>query len=197
VKVGTRSGSNAQEADTMRSSRLLALTLALVPPLWLAACDNVPLGFDGVSPPDAAPPGPAPADPGVPPVQCSMWTTAVQVEENLVLPKCGKLGDSTCHGNGPFPPKMAAVGLIVPNLLDKKPLLSCQGDKLINRADPGKSFILAKVGTNDFPSKAVCPSTGRAEGGDRMPYSTAAMPLPRLSQEEIDCLTWWVYEVAK
>jgi hypothetical protein len=124
-----------------------------------------------------------------------MWSTATAVEENLVLPKCGKPGDSNCHANGPFPPKIATVGMIVGNLKGKKPLLTCTADFLINSAEPGKSFILAKVIAPDMPGKATCPSTGKAEGGDRMPYSTTAMPLPRLSQEEIDCLTWWVYQV--
>jgi hypothetical protein len=126
-----------------------------------------------------------------------MWTTAVAVEENLVLPKCGKPGDSNCHSNGPFPPKIMTVGSIVTNLKGKKPTLSCQGDQLINTTNPANSFILAKVNTGDAPAKAICPSTGKPEGGDRMPYSTTAMPLPQLSQEEKDCLTWWVHQVAK
>jgi hypothetical protein len=61
----------------------------------------------------------------------------------------------------------------------------------VNKADPKKSFMLAKL--NGMEGKKVdCPSGGVAMGGDKMPY----MPSPALKPAELECITWYVSAIA-
>jgi hypothetical protein len=118
---------------------------------------------------------------------CSM--SRAEVEEKIVVAKCGMPGEMGCHA-AVFPPKFSNSAEAIMAMLDKAPTLYCRNDKMINKADPGKSFIVTKVrGTAMMVS---CP-TGGGNGGAKMPY----MPKPALSPAEQDCLEWWAYEVSK
>jgi hypothetical protein len=120
--------------------------------------------------------------------ECKLWKTKQEVAEKLVVAKCGMPG-GMCHANV-FPPKFATGDEAVTVMLDKQPTLYCRSDKLINKADPGKSYIVTKV--RGTMATVACP-TGSASGGAKMPF----MPQPALSADEADCLEWWAYEVSK
>jgi hypothetical protein len=118
---------------------------------------------------------------------CSM--SKAEVEEKIVVAKCGMPGNMGCHA-AVFPPKFMTSAEAITAMLEKAPTLYCRMDKMINKADPSKSFIVAKVrGTATMVS---CP-TGGGNGGAKMPF----MPQPALSAAEQDCLEWWAYEVSK
>jgi hypothetical protein len=120
---------------------------------------------------------------------CKLWPTKEEVAEKLVVAKCGMPGNVACHAMT-FPPKFTNSAEAVMVMLDKPPTLYCRNDKMINKADPAKSFIVTKVrGTAAMVS---CP-TGGGNGGAKMPF----MPQPALSADEADCLEWWAFEVSK
>ena len=85
----------------------------------------------------------------------------------------------------------AAFGKIVTALVDKAPSLVCRMDKLIDKTNPGKSFIVTKV--RGSANTVSCPSGGMNNGGAKMPF----MPQPALSNDEADCLENWAYQVSR
>ena len=117
-----------------------------------------------------------------------------EVETKFIGPRCGT---ATCHNTmSPFPPRQLDVpSMLRERLVDKKSLLFCKNDLYINRADPWKSVVLATVWTVE--DRVTCPSGGL--GGSRMPNKDGMPTIlaPRLSQAELDCFTWWVFQVAK
>lgn len=125
--------------------------------------------------------------------KCAMYTKAVDVEEKIVLPKCGK--DSNCHSGITWKPNIKTVGMIVPNLLDKPAVLACQGEKFINKADPARSTMLAKIHAQDNNQK--CPDGKTGLNLKMPPNAPPTYVEPPLSQAEIDCISWWIFEVAK
>jgi hypothetical protein len=149
----------------------------LVPALLAAAC---PGGSGDPSPsPDA---GAADA------ASCTLVTTA-EVEEKILLPRCGRPGDPLCHATGKYLPKIVAPGTIAAEVLDVTPMLNCRQDKLVSRQEPGKSYLLAKIQARG--SLATC--ADGSNGGPRMPYQDA----PQLTASERACVLWWVGEIVK
>jgi hypothetical protein len=115
------------------------------------------------------------------------------VETKFIMPKCGA---SACH-QAVFPPRnLNMQAKIRENMIGKKGTGFCKTDDYINKADPkGKSYVLAKVTAT--AETAECPSGG--DGGTRMPNlvgGVAGKVDKRLSEEEIECFTWWVESVA-
>jgi hypothetical protein len=145
--------------------------------LALTAC---PGGAD----PGARVPDAATTQPG----QCGLSTVA-EVEEKILLPKCGRPGDPLCHGTGKYAPRITAAGGIAAEVLDVTPVLNCRRDKLVSRQEPAKSYLLAKIQARG--SLATC-SDG-SNGGPRMPYQDA----PQLTAGEQACVLWWVNEIVK
>src|SRR4051812_23800956 len=142
-----------------------------------------------------APPAPAPdagswGDWAVGPVACKAFSTTSQVEESIIIPKCGRPGDPVCHSVGKYPPRLSAVGLIAPAVLEAKPTLHCLRDSFVDRDDPERSFFLAKIRPAGA-DKATC--ADGSDGGPKMPYADA----PALTPQEGACLRWWVHEIAR
>jgi hypothetical protein len=112
-------------------------------------------------------------------------------ETKFIVPKCGK--DSMCH-QAVFPPRnLHMQSMIKSAMVNKNAATLCKTDKYIDPDNIEKSFVLAKITAEG--DKVECPSGG--EGGTRMPNSMAAVAGPRLSDEEIECFTWWVKQVIK
>jgi len=84
---------------------------------------------------------------------------------------------------------MAEVGKMAMNLVDQPGHMNCEGDLLVSRAHPQRSYLLTKTRGNG--SAAVRCSNG-SSGGPRMPYQDA----PQLSVDESACLEWWVNAIA-
>jgi hypothetical protein len=124
---------------------------------------------------------------GTPPKPtCTLWQTKDEVATNLVMKKCS---DPTgCHAMT-FQPFFKNPTEAVTAMLDKIPNMYCKSDKLINKMDPSKSFIVAKVRATAM--NVTCPSGG--PGGLKMPFT----PQPALNPAEMDCLEWWAHEVSK
>jgi hypothetical protein len=120
-------------------------------------------------------------------------------ETKYIAPKCGQ---AMCHGpKAVFMPKMLdMVDQIRPALVGVKAGLLCKNDYYINKMDPSKSFVLAKIAskTDNLP----CPSapTGKADaGGTRMPNKdgspgTVGDPM---SADDLECFTWYINNVVK
>lgn len=121
-------------------------------------------------------------------IRCPLGLAVAEVEDQIILPKCGAAGDGTCHATGSNPPRMAEVGKIADKLVEVPPTLRCPQDKLVSRANPSQSFMLAKIRARE--STARC--TDGSVGGPGMPYQDA----PQLTADEAACLEWWVYEAA-
>ena len=117
-----------------------------------------------------------------------------EFESRFLIPRCGT---ASCHGPmSVFPPRnLHMPTLIRPTLLNQPGQLNCKGDYYIDTFDPLSSYLLATV--TSVSAEVTCPSSG--QGGSRMPNRDGmpTIPGPRLSEEEITCLTWWVVEVAR
>jgi hypothetical protein len=116
-----------------------------------------------------------------------------EVESNFIVPRCGM---TLCHGlNSVFPPRnLDKAYLIRDTLVGRTASLSCKHDFYVNRTDPAKSFLLAKVEATS--TKVTCPSGG--DGGTRMPNADRMPTVPgqRLRDDELECLRWWVFQIA-
>jgi hypothetical protein len=141
------------------------------------------------SEPDAAPPPPPDG-----PCQPLGFASAGEVEARFIAPRCGV---AMCHGVGAaFPPKnLDQVAQIRSALVGTRAQLACRQDFYVNRADPAKSFLLAKVEATT--PMVTCPSGG--SGGSRMPNVEGKLGVagPRLGDDELACLRWWVFKIAK
>jgi len=115
--------------------------------------------------------------------------SVADIEERIILPRCGAPGDGSCHATGSAPPRMAEVGRIAENLLEVRGLLRCHKDAYVSRNNPEQSYILAKIRSTG--ASASC-SDG-SNGGPRMPYQDA----PPLTAAEAACLERWVHEIAR
>jgi hypothetical protein len=117
-----------------------------------------------------------------------------EVESRFIAPRCGM---SLCHGPGSaFPPRnLHQVDHIRSALVGQKASLKCTNDFYVNRTDPAKSFLLAKVEAT--APTVTCPSGG--DGGTRMPNADGKPTIPgdRLPDDELACLRWWVFEIAR
>lgn len=114
--------------------------------------------------------------------------TVDDFESKFIALRCGAAG---CH-QAMLPPKnLNVASMIRATLVGQKSTLVCAGDRYIDQDDPTKSLVLAKVAPQDGAT-VVCPTSG-AMGGKRMPLGKGAM---RLTDEEIDCFTWYVKQVA-
>jgi hypothetical protein len=118
-------------------------------------------------------------------------------ETKFISMRCGQ---AMCHGpNSVFPPRdLDKPDKIRPTINGVKAGLNCRSDFYINKTDYTKSFILAKI-TSDNPTMVTCPSGGM--GGTRMPNKTDPMPMPtipgdKLMAGEIACFTWYIQAVA-
>jgi hypothetical protein len=133
---------------------------------------------------------------GTPPApECKLFSTTNDVEDKIILPKCGKPGDATCHATGPFFPKMTAAGMIVDKVLDVKSTLKCSTDKYVNKLEPEKSFFLGKLKKTDAEVKCA---DGIKAGGPKMPYDIPDGPKATpLTADEDACLRWWVMQIVK
>lgn len=154
-----------------------------VPDLPLPAPDVWP----GVSPDLPGPDLPPPV-----PLSCQSMGVAspLDFEIKFVIPRCG--GESGCH-QAIFPPRqLHMLPMIRSNLVGKKALTFCKNDFYIDIDHPERSYMLATV--TPYETKVTCPSGG--EGGTRMPNSMPTVAGPRLTEEEIDCFRWWVFELA-
>lgn len=116
-----------------------------------------------------------------------------EVSTKLIVPRCG---GALCHQTI-FPPRhLDHPAMFRQLLVDQRSQILCKSDRYIDRANVAKSFMLTKVWatTEDLP----CPSGGAANsGGSRMPNAMAGLAGPRLSDDELGCYTWWVFELAK
>jgi hypothetical protein len=122
------------------------------------------------------------------PIACPKFPTAGNMEKDFIIPRCGKPGDATCHATGPFPPKMAELGLGL-RMLNMKSVLKCASSKYIDSLNPADSFLLAKVKAAS-DAEVRCPVQG-GTGGPREPYSQ-----PMLAPDEIACLESYVFAIA-
>jgi hypothetical protein len=121
-----------------------------------------------------------------------------EFETKFIAPRCGV---SMCHGPGAvFPPKnLDKPAMVRANIAaGQKGSVFCKTDAFINKADFTKSYILAKISSDD-PKAVMCPSGG--EGGTRMPNKTDPSPMPtvpgdKLMDGEIACFTWYLEAVA-
>jgi hypothetical protein len=140
---------------------------------------------------------------------CKMWKDEAEIEEKFILPTCGKplapgadpLTSPACH-NGAFVPEMDMAGMIadglkMPDSATARKRLSCKADPWIAMgADWQKSFVLTKTDpTVPDGNKAVKCSNG-ATGMARMPFSVDATTAPPLTQDEYDCVRFYVYKLA-
>ncbi len=143
----------------------------------------MPAGTGGAKAPDA---GPVMMAGGMnkSPVMCKTMKTQMEIEEKLILPKCGK--GVACHGGTTFPPNLSKVGMMAAATIDKAGL-GCDKNKYVDKADPSKSLVIVQSKT----AKPMCPTGGAVVS--RMPRDPEIM----LTADEIDCLTWWTYEVVK
>jgi hypothetical protein len=142
--------------------------------------------------PDAAPDLPGPDLPPPVPASCQSMGVAslVDFEEKFVIPRCG--GPNSCH-QAVFPPRnLHMSAMLRTNLVGKKASTLCKNDFYIDVDRPEQSYLLATI--TPLGDKVTCPSGG--EGGSRMPNKDIAVAGPRLSEEEIDCFRWWVFELA-
>jgi len=146
-------------------------------------CGDAPAGQG-----NALPPGDWFRAEGVP-IACNLHGTVAEVEESILLPRCGAAGDGTCHATGPTPPRIAEVGKIAENLVDITPHLRCFQDKLVSSEAPERSAMLAKIRAPG--GVARCNDGG--DGGPGMPYQDA----PQLSAAQAACLEWWVHQIAR
>lgn len=140
---------------------------------------------------------------GPPPIPAACGTLMIanvnDVETKLIASRCGTgpMG-ATCHSNT-FPPTgLHMPAMIRTKLVDKKSTL-CKDDFLINKANPAKSFVLAKVkGTGSTMFKEVdCPTNpSPMTQSAKMPYRGPPMPAEPFSPAEIECFEWYVNAVA-
>jgi hypothetical protein len=138
------------------------------------------------SEPDAAPP-----PPGDGPCGSLGFAKIDEVESRFIAPRCGM---SMCHGA--FPPRnLNQVASIRSTLVGQRASFNCKQDFYVNRSDPAKSFLLAKV--ESTTPMVTCPSGG--DGGTRMPNADGkpGIPGPRLADDELACLRWWVFQIAR
>ena len=122
-----------------------------------------------------------------PPAACSSLQvrTLDEMETKFIMVRCG-MGPgapAVCHTT--FPPTDLSKAGIRFKLLNRRSAL-CP-DFYLNRAEPRKSFILAKISS---PTPMVtCPSGGMPGlGGMKMP----GPPAPPLNADELACFTWYV-----
>jgi len=86
-------------------------------------------------------------------------------------------------------------GMIRTNLVGKKGTLACKTDFYVNKTDPSKSFVLAKIEATE--TTLPCPSdpNGKADaGGTRMPNKDDMPTIvgTKLTDGELKCFSWWV-----
>jgi hypothetical protein len=149
--------------------------------------------------------GKAPATVEDPPSACGSNATGTgeaaisAFETKFIAPKCGQ---AMCHGpKAVFQPKMLdMVDQIRPALVGVKAALLCKNDYYINKTDPSKSFVLAKITstTDNLP----CPSApmGKADaGGTRMPNKDGSPGTvgDMMAADDIECFTWYINNVIK
>jgi hypothetical protein len=142
-------------------------------------------------------PGPTPEPDGGAPIEmspCEAIGLNGAADVKYIPLRCGQ---ATCHGpSSVFPPRNLDMPTAIrANLLDKPSLLNCKNDLYVNRVDPAKSYFLATV--ESVADTVTCPSGG--QGGTRMPNKDFMPTIPgmRLPQAEIECLRWWVFQIAK
>ncbi len=131
---------------------------------------------------------------------------AVAVNANTPLTKCpkyptlGKMDDffamrcgtaTLCHATGaPWTDlKMPAVWM---RLLDKKPVVSCDMGKIIDKATPANSIMLAKT----KQMMPVCPPNTGTVIGTVMPPLNNTEKQPPLTAEEVACIENFVTAAA-
>jgi hypothetical protein len=213
AEVGTPGDRDAPgvETDAGLGPEVAAIDAPLAPDIFAPTPDGAPFFADDAAPvpdrfpasPDDAPTGDDPpvrtGDAAEPPPgvfkSCIKlgFATRAEFEAGFIVPRCGA---SMCH-QAVFPPRnLNFLDKIREQLVDVRALSLCKTDYYINRADPAKSFMLAKVLS---PTQDVqCPSGGaRNSGGTRMPNAMPAIAGPRLDEDEINCYTWWIYEMAR
>jgi hypothetical protein len=122
-------------------------------------------------------------------IHCDAYQLVAEVELNIILPKCGRVGDGSCHASGNVVPHLFEVGAMAAEVLDRPGALHCHNDKVVSRATPEDSYLLAKVRATQ--SNVTC--ADGSNGGSRMPYQDA----PQLTADEIDCLRWWVHRIVE
>lgn len=173
----------------MRSKFLFSFVTMTAASVLALACSRPPRTPKCVSDEECPEddPGPQPGRPTIGANHCSLYKTTAEVEEKVIMRRCGGEG-TACHAGGPFKPRFEGPGKIAMAVLDHKSQLFCTDDKYVNTAHPDQSLILAKA--NPGNQKTVCPTPGQA-GGERMPYQQDP-----LEQAELDCLTWWTYQIA-
>jgi len=139
---------------------------------------------------------------GPPPRPAACTTLTInnidEAEAKLVVPRCGTgPAGATCH-TGTFPPRMDMIGTVRGEILKLPPRtrISCQSDPYINKANPAKSYMLAKITAPGEKMNCPTPVPNMPEiGGEKMPpMSLRATPL---SNDERDCLVWYLGELAR
>jgi hypothetical protein len=162
------------------------------PELGPHACDTGTGGKGGVTGGGGSGGAPvSPAETSERPAGCAGLEveTVDDFESKFIARRCGAAG---CH-QATLPPKnLDVASMIRASLVGQKSTLVCAGDRYIDQDDPTKSLVLAKIAPLDGAAVA-CPTPGPT-GGKRMPLGKGAM---RLTDEEIDCFTWYVKQVAK
>jgi hypothetical protein len=148
--------------------------------------------------PDVIEPVSAPVDglqyPGQGACKSLSIATVNEFETKFIVPRCGT---ARCHGPmSVFPPRNLDIpSMIRPNLVGKKSALNCKNDFYVDTTNPWKSVMLSTVWP--VTDTVICPSGG--QGGTRMP-NKPDMPTivgERLTQAELECFTWWVFEIAR
>jgi hypothetical protein len=137
-------------------------------------------------------------DEAMPPGACTMFTSTAEFQEKFLTAHCGGTSDKNddgCHNAvSAFFPKFDVPDEIVKNVVDQPPVMNkrCTDDKIVDSAEPEKSFLLRKI--EPANAKVSCVHTPEKSGGARMPFGATVAPL---SAAEIACVTWWVNEIVK
>jgi hypothetical protein len=119
-------------------------------------------------------------------------------ETKFIVPKCGQ---AKCHGaSSVFWPKGLDDASMIRTLLVGKPAKTlCTTDQYINKTNPGKSFVLAKIEATGDYLNCPTPAAKSDAGGTRMPNKDN-MPGAlgdRLPDADIECFTWYINNVGK
>jgi hypothetical protein len=117
---------------------------------------------------------------GTAPSECDSLgvKTPTDFETKFIVAKCST---SMCHGptSAFFPKGLSQQSMIRSLLVGKKGQLYCKNDYYINKTDPSKSFVLAKISADG--DMVTCPSGGA--GGLRMPNAMPAVVGPKLGAD--------------
>jgi len=119
-------------------------------------------------------------------------------ETKFIAVKCGQ---AKCHNAGSvfYPKGIDDPSMIRTLLVGQNAKSFCKTDKYINKTDPDKSYVLAKISAMGDYLNCPTPEAKSDAGGTRMP-NKEGMPGAlgdRLPDGDIECFTWYINNVVK